>query len=157
MILYKKQASLRVKRAPAPAAAVLVRDDDRSLGPRRAEPMAIDYLGLRASAKDKLEVSVCDNARDELERMRLVDEPVLIDAAEQTEVVFRRGEEVLAFCEEQRLSRSLVLTSARGRAAAAYRPCGHCRVAAGAANASKRCSRRPRSCGGASRCRSCFR
>lgn len=113
MILYKKQPSLRVKRAPAPQPPYWCATSIAPYSGRRAEPVAIDYLGLRASATDRLEVTVCDDARDELERMRLVDEPVLIDAAEQTEAVFRRGEEVLAFCDEQHLG-SLHLTSTRG-------------------------------------------
>ena len=113
MILYRKQASLRVKRAPAPQPPYWCATSIAPYSARRAEPVAVDYLGLRASSSDRLEVTVCDNARDELERTRLIDEPVLIDAAEQTEAVFRRGEEVLAFCEEHLLG-ALHLISTRG-------------------------------------------
>lgn len=113
MILYKKQPSLRVKRATAPQPPYWCATSIAPYGPKRAEPVAIDYLGLRASSSDRLEVTVCDDARDELERMRLIGEPVLIEAAEQTEAVFRRGEEVLAFCDEQQLG-TLHLTSTRG-------------------------------------------
>lgn len=113
MILYKKQASLRVKRAPAPQPPFWCASYVAPYGPRRAEPVAIDYLTLRASSADRLEVTVCDDARDELERSRFLDQPVLIDAAGQAEAVFRRGEEVLAFCDDQGLA-SLYLTSTRG-------------------------------------------
>lgn len=113
MILYKKQASLRIKRAPAPQPPFWCATAVAPYGPRRAEPVAIDYLALRASSADRLEVTVCENARDELERTRVVDEPVLIDAAEVAEAVFRRGEEVLAFCDDTQRA-ALYLTSTRG-------------------------------------------
>lgn len=60
--------------------------------------MAIDYLELRASYSERMEVSVCENVRDELERVAQIAEPALIEAAEFAEVVFRRGEEALRFC-----------------------------------------------------------
>lgn len=77
-------------------------------------PVAIDYPALRATGgAEKLEVGVCDDVRDELERMRTIATPVLIDAAEGAEIVFRRGEAALAYCEEQRLP-AIYLTSTRG-------------------------------------------
>src|SRR5204863_6255761 len=63
--------------------------------------IAIDYLDLEASRADRFDVTVCDDVRDELERAAeraLVREPVLIEASEFAEVVFRRGEEALQFC-----------------------------------------------------------
>ena len=83
-------------------------------GARRAAPVAVDYLALRATgAADKLEVSVCDDARDELERTRALTEPVLIEATESAEVIFRRGQAALELCEAQRLS-TIHLVSTRG-------------------------------------------
>lgn len=83
-------------------------------GARRAAPVAVDYLALRATgAADKLEVSVCDDARDELERTRALTEPVLIEATESAEVIFRRGQAALELCEAQRLS-AIYLVSTRG-------------------------------------------
>ena len=113
MILYKKQAPLRIKRVPAPQPPFWCATAIAPYGPRRAEPVAIDYLALRASGADRLEVTVCDDAKDELERARTIDGPVLVDAAETAEAVFRRGEEVLEFCEANRLA-PLYLTSTRG-------------------------------------------
>lgn len=113
MILYRKQAPLRIKRAPAPQPPFWCATSIAPYGPRRAEPVAIDYLGLRASGADRLEVAVCDDATDELERTRAIDGPVLVDAAETAEAVFRRGEEVLEFCEVNQLA-ALYLTSTRG-------------------------------------------
>ena len=113
MILYRKQAPLRIKRAAAPQPPFWCSSFVAPYGPRRAEPVAIDYLALRATANDRLEVTVCDRARDELERMRVIDGPVFIEAAEQTEAVFRRGEEVLEFCDANELG-ALHLISTRG-------------------------------------------
>ena len=113
MILYRKHAALRVKRATAPQPPFWCATTIAPYSARRAEPIAIDYVALRASSTDRLEVTVCDNTRDELERMRTIDGPVLVEAAEHTEAVFRRGEEALAFCEEQALG-AVQLTSTRG-------------------------------------------
>lgn len=109
MILYRKQQPLRIKRSPAPQPPYFCATTIAPYSPRRAEPVAIDYPGLRASSAEKLEVTVCENVRDELERTRFIEQPVLIDAAEQAEAVFRRGEEVLGMFEH-----ALYLTSTRG-------------------------------------------
>jgi hypothetical protein len=75
--------------------------------------VAIDYLTLHATGTaDRLEVTVTEHVRDELERGRTLEAPVLIDAAESAEVVFRRGAEALAFCEEQQVP-ALHLVSTR--------------------------------------------
>jgi hypothetical protein len=114
VILYRKAAPLRVRRSAAPAPPFWCATAIAPYGARRAAPVAIDYLGLRATGvMDRLEVGVSDNVRDELERSRMLTAPVLIDAAETAEAVFRRGEEVLEFCEEQRIA-SVHLMSTRG-------------------------------------------
>lgn len=114
MILYRKGAPLRVRRTAAPAAPFWSATAVAPYGAKRAEPIAIDYLTLRAvGVTDKLEVGVSDSARDELERGRAIAGPVLIDAAEGAEIVFRRGEAILAYCEEQQLS-ALHLVSTHG-------------------------------------------
>ena len=113
MILYKKQAPLRIKRVPAPQPPFWGATSVSPYGARRAEPVAIDYIALRASSTDKLEVTVTENAKDELERAKFLESPVLIDAAEAAEAVFRRGEEVLEFCEANQRA-ALYLTSTRG-------------------------------------------
>lgn len=100
MILYRKAAPLRIRRAPAPAPPFFAATTIAPYAPRRSAPVAIDYVALSATAADKLDVGVCDDVRDELERARTFADPVLIDAAEAAETVFRRGEEALAFCEQ---------------------------------------------------------
>jgi hypothetical protein len=113
VILYRKGAPLRVRRFAAPEPPFWCATAVAPYGPRRAAPVAIDYTMLRASAAERLEVTVCDNVRDELERTRAIDEPVFIESAEALEGVFRRGEEALAFCEERALG-ALQLISTRG-------------------------------------------
>ena len=114
MILYRKAASLRIRRSTAPAAPFWYATALAPYGAKRAEPIAIDYLALHAmGVADKLEVTVCEDVRDELERARTIEAPVLIDAAEIAETVFRRGETTLAYCAEQNLA-AMHLVSTRG-------------------------------------------
>lgn len=113
MILYRKGGSPRVRRYAAPEPPFWCATALAPYSARRATPVAIDYTTLRASAAERLEVVVCASVRDELERSRAIGEPVLIEAAEGTEGVFRRGEEALEFCEEQGLG-ALHLVSTRG-------------------------------------------
>lgn len=114
MILYRKGGPLRVRRSAAPAPPYWCATSVAPYGPKRAAPVAIDYLTLRATGTaDKLEVSVCDDARDELERTRALTGPVLIEATEHAERIFHRGRAALELCHEQQLS-TLHLLSTRG-------------------------------------------
>jgi hypothetical protein len=113
VILYRKAAPLRIRRSLAPEAPFWAATAIAPYGTKRATPIAIDYLALRASGAEKLDVGVCDHVRDELERTRAFAGPVLIDAAESAETVFRRGEEALAFCEDEGRS-ALHVVSTRG-------------------------------------------
>jgi hypothetical protein len=113
VILYRKAAPLRLRRFVAPATPFWCATTVAPYGAKRAVPLSIDYLALRASGAEKLEVTVSENVRAELERAKSIDGPVLIDAVEAAELVFRRGEEVLAFCESQELP-ALYLASTEG-------------------------------------------
>lgn len=108
MILYRKVPPLRLRRASAPAPPFWAATTIAPYAPKRATPVAIDYVSLRASGAERLEVTVCENVRDELERTRAIAAPVLIDAAGNAEAVFRRGEEALAWCNEQGLAAQLL-------------------------------------------------
>lgn len=114
MIVYRKSAQLRVRRATAPEPPFWGATTVTPYSARRAAPVAIDWIDLRASAGDRLEVAVSERVGDELERadVRIVP-PVVIDAADFAEAIFRRGEEVLAFCDERHLP-SIHLVSTRG-------------------------------------------
>ena len=110
MILYRKAAPLRVRRIAAPEPPFWCATAIAPYAGKRGAPVAIDYLASRATAAgERSEVTVCENVRDELERTR-IQPPVLIDATEAAEVVFRRGEEALMFCDEERLD-ALYLTN----------------------------------------------
>jgi hypothetical protein len=114
VILYRKAAPLRIRRTSAPEPPFWCAAAIAPYGPRRGAPVTIDYLTSTASgAAERTEVTVCEDVRNELERTKPLDAPVLIDASESAEAVFRRGEEALAFCDAQRLD-ALFLTSTRG-------------------------------------------
>ena len=113
MILYRKAAPLRIRRNNAPEPPFWCTNAIAPYSGKRGAPVSIDYLTSRASAAaERMEVTVCENVRNELERTH-IESPLLIEATEAAEVVFRRGEEVLAFCDEERLD-ALYLTSTRG-------------------------------------------
>ncbi|HEX9164247.1 MAG TPA: hypothetical protein VF980_21270 [Thermoanaerobaculia bacterium] len=114
MIVYRKSSQLRIKRSAAPEPPFWCATSVAPYSARRAAPIAIDYLELRASSTERLEVNVCDRTRDELERTsaRLA-QPVLVEASEFAEAIFRRGEEVLDFCTGQNLA-AVHLVSTRG-------------------------------------------
>lgn len=103
MILYRKASPLRVRRVSAPEPPFWQTTLLAPYSARRATPVAIDYAALRASGAEKLEVTVCTDVRDELERTRNIRGPVLIDAAGSAEPVFRRGAEAAAWCEQNDL------------------------------------------------------
>lgn len=116
MIVYRKAQHLRVTRADAPQPPYWAATTIAPYSARRASPFAIDYLDLRATRADRLEVSVAENVRDELERMMLrqpLHDPLLIEATEFAELIFRRGDEVLELCREQRIA-ATQLVSTRG-------------------------------------------
>jgi len=116
VILYRKSSHLRLQRVAIPEPPYWAATIIAPYGARRAEPIAIDYLDLQATRAERSEVTVCEDVRDELERAAeraRVREPVLIDATESAEVVFRRGEEALQFCAEND-SAAIHLVSSRG-------------------------------------------
>ena len=113
MIIYRKSQPLRIQRSPIPAAPFWAATTIAPYGPKRAAPVAIDYLELRASSSERMEVTVCADVRDELERAPRLIDPVLIDAAESAEVVFKRGEEALRYCCDTGAT-SIYLVSTRG-------------------------------------------
>ena len=116
MIVYRKSQHLRLTRAHVPEPPYWAATTIAPYSPRRAAPIAIDYLDLRASCSDRFEVSVCENVRDDLERTTTrhpMHAPALIEAAEFAEVIFRRGQEALQFCAEEQVP-AMHLVSTRG-------------------------------------------
>jgi hypothetical protein len=100
VILYRKTPPLRIRRTAAPEPPFWAATTIAPYTSRRATPVAIDYLDLRATGAERLEVAVCDNVTSELERAGELRDPVLIEASGDAETVFGRGEEALAFCRD---------------------------------------------------------
>jgi hypothetical protein len=111
VILYRKAASLRIRRTTAPASPFWAATTIAPYGPKRTTPVAIDLVSLRASGADKLEVTVTENVRDELDRARMMEAPVLIDAAGSAEDIFCRGEEAMRWCAENGIASQLILST----------------------------------------------
>ena len=88
MILYRKAAQIRIHRSAAPEPPYWAATTIAPYSARRAAPIAIDYLELNATGTQRLECSVAESVPEEVQRG-----PVLVDAAEWTEVIYRRGEE----------------------------------------------------------------
>ena len=82
MIIYRKAQQLRIQRSPIPELPFWTATTIAPYGAKRAAPIAIDYLELRASFSERMEVTVCEDVRDELERSASIREPVLIEASE---------------------------------------------------------------------------
>ncbi|HEX2835475.1 MAG TPA: hypothetical protein VHW00_20860 [Thermoanaerobaculia bacterium] len=101
MILYRKASPLRIRRTPVPEPPFWAATTIAPYSAKRTTPIAIDYQTLRASGAERLEVQVADHVRDELERAKTLHAPLLIDAAEACEIVFRRGEEALQWCDDE--------------------------------------------------------
>jgi hypothetical protein len=102
VILYRKTPQLRIRRVAAPEPPYWAATTIAPYGSRRAIPLAIDYLDLRATAVEKLEVTVCDR----IDLPSRLDAPVLIDATGNAEVVFGRGAEISAAIPESMLMTS---------------------------------------------------
>lgn len=117
MIRYRKSPQLRVRRRPAPEPPWWFATAVSPYSGRRAQPLAIDYLTLEASSQARLEVTVCEEVRDALDRAALrqpLRGPVLIDAAGTAEEIFRRGEAALRFCRERDLATIVLLSPDSG-------------------------------------------
>jgi hypothetical protein len=101
LIVYRKTPSLRIVRAQSPQPPFWAATAIAPYGGRRGSPISIDYLELRASYSERLEVTVCDQPAEELSRWRVrhsLRSPLLIEASEFAEVVFRRGDELMEIC-----------------------------------------------------------
>ena len=121
MIVYRKSSQLRIRRTTAPEPPFWCATTVAPYSARRGSPVSIDYIDLRASASDRLEVDVCDRPVDELERTARIVAPVLVESSEFAEEVFRRGEDIAGFCGERGLA-TVQLVSTRGALPQRSRP-----------------------------------
>ncbi len=98
MITYRKTNQLRIRRTSAPQPPWFCATAVSPYGPRRGSPVSIDYLDLRASSADRVEVAVCDAVDSEMERSAArFEPPLLIEASGIAEQIFRRGEDALTW------------------------------------------------------------
>lgn len=89
MILYRKAPQLRVQRFAFPEPPFWAATAIAPYSSWRAQPLAIDYLDLHATGAQRLECIVAEHV--DVDRAGA---PVLVDAAEWTEVIYRRGDSV---------------------------------------------------------------
>jgi hypothetical protein len=116
LILFRKGSSVRVRRSAVPVPPYWSATSIASYGAKRLAPIAVDYLDLRATNADRVETAIVESPIEELERIELrqpLQAPLLIDAAESAEVVFRRGAAVLGYAANHHLGATF-LTSTRG-------------------------------------------
>jgi hypothetical protein len=90
LILYRKSPQVRVQRFASPEPPFWAATTIAPYSARRATPVAIDYVELHATGAERLECAVSEQVDAESSRA-----PVLVDAAEWTEVVYRRGDDAL--------------------------------------------------------------
>lgn len=121
MILYRKGSQLRIRRSASPEPPFWSATTVAPYSARRATPIAIDYVAMHAAGAERLDVAICDDPRDDLDRTRVVDPPLLIDAAEAAETVFRRGQEILDWCGDHDVP-AVHLVSTRGVLPARVQP-----------------------------------
>lgn len=121
MITYRKRFELDVDRATAPEPPFCCATAIRPYRNRTTRPITIDYLELSAFAHDPRETTITHDVRDQLERERRLEAPVLIEATGAVETVYRRGDDALNFCAANDLD-AVLLLSADGAVAADRRP-----------------------------------
>ena len=114
MITHQKISQLRLERATHPQAPFWQATTVAPYGAPRGHGVAVNYLTLTASGKAKREVTVTGAVAGQLEREQRLDEPVLVESADATETIFRRGEEAMRVLQSRGV-RAMQLISTTGR------------------------------------------
>ncbi|MGK2855929.1 MAG: hypothetical protein ACSLFQ_01850 [Thermoanaerobaculia bacterium] len=114
MITHQKISQLRLERATHPQAPFWQATTVVPYGAPRGQGVAINYLSLSATGKAKRDVTVTRAVAGQLEREPRLDEPVLVESAEVTEAIFRRGEEAMRVL-QSRGACAMQLISTTGR------------------------------------------
>lgn len=111
MITYRETPSVSVTRTAMPEPpffhATLVRPYEE----RQTHPFTIDYLDLTAFSRELRETRVCTDVRDQLEHEKHLTAPLLIDATGGVERLYQRGSSALAYCAEQQLAATILISS----------------------------------------------
>jgi hypothetical protein len=113
LIIYRQEAPLKVRRAGAPEPPFYCATAIRPYSFPRDEGAAIDFVDGTATSSSRLEVTVCANVVDQLERERFLAEPVLIDATSAAEELFGGGKQGASFCRSSDLE-TIFLTTVDG-------------------------------------------
>jgi hypothetical protein len=113
VITYRKEFDLEITRASAPEMPFCCATTIRPYRQRATRPITIDYLDSTAFAHEPRETLVTHDVRDQLERERRLDAPLLIEATGALEEVFRRGSAAARYCEET-ATEAIVLISSDG-------------------------------------------
>ena len=91
MITYRKAFDLDITRAPAPEMPFCCATTIRPYRQRATRPFTIDYIDLTAFAQESRETLITNDVRDQLERERRLEGPLLIEVTGAIESIFRRG------------------------------------------------------------------
>lgn len=114
MITHQKTSQLRLERATHPQAPFWQATTVAPYGAPRGQGVAINYLSLSATGKAKRDVTVTRAVAGQLEREQRLDDPVLVESAEVTETIFRRGEEAMRVLQSRgALATQLISTTGR--------------------------------------------
>jgi len=95
LITHRKTTQLRIQRSAFPQPPFWQAVTVAPYGLSRGLPVQLNYATLTAGAKAKVDVSVTRSVRDQLERERFVESPALVEAADVSELIYRRGEDAL--------------------------------------------------------------
>ncbi|HSP33597.1 MAG TPA: hypothetical protein VLU46_04705 [Thermoanaerobaculia bacterium] len=102
---------MRIRRAPAPEPPFWCATTVAPYSARRGSPVSIDYIELRASGAERLDVNVSERPADELERATRIAPPILVESSGFAETVFRRGEEIVGFCRDRALEHTQLVST----------------------------------------------
>jgi hypothetical protein len=114
LITHQKVSELRLERATWPQAPFWQATTVAPYGAPRGHEVAVNYLTLTATGKAKRDITVTRSVAGRLEREQRLDEPVLVESADATETIFRRGEEAMRVLQSRSI-RSMQLVSTTGR------------------------------------------
>jgi hypothetical protein len=114
LITHQKISQLRLERATWPQAPFWQATTVAPYGAPRGHDLALNYLTLSATGKARREITVTRGVAGVLEREQRLDEPVLVESADVTETIFRRGEEAMRVLQARGI-RSMQLVSTTGR------------------------------------------
>jgi len=95
LITHRKTTQLRIQRSAYPQPPFWQAVTVAPYGLSRGLPVQLNFSTLTAAVRAKVEVNVTRSVRDQLEREKFIESPALVEAADVSELVYRRGEDAL--------------------------------------------------------------